>query len=131
MVGLDGEKMSKSKGNLVLVSALRESGLDPVVIRLVLLGHHYRDDWQWDDADVAAAGARLDKWRGAVAAGAGASTTHLVTDVLAALANDLDAPYALRLLDHWANTTDFGDQSEPGAGETVRLLVDAALGIRL
>jgi len=131
MVGLDGEKMSKSKGNLVLVSALRESGLDPVVIRLVLLGHHYRDDWQWDDADVAAAGARLDKWRGAVAAGTGAPTTDLVTDVLAALANDLDAPYALRLLDHWANTTDFGDQSEPGAGETVRLLVNAALGIRL
>ena len=66
MVGLDGEKMSKSKGNLVLVSKLRESGLDPMVIRLVLLGHHYRGDWQWDEADVSAAGARLDKWRGAV-----------------------------------------------------------------
>ena len=66
MVGLDGEKMSKSKGNLVLVSKLRESGLDPMILRLVLLGHHYRGDWQWDEADVSAAGARLDKWRGAV-----------------------------------------------------------------
>ena len=131
MVGLDGEKMSKSKGNLVLVSTLRESGLDPMVIRLVLLGHHYRGDWQWDEADVSAAGARLDKWRGAVARGAGAPTTHLVTDVLTALATDLDAPFALRLLDHWANTTDFGDDSEPGAGEVVRVLVDAALGIQL
>ncbi len=131
MVGLDGEKMSKSKGNLVLVSRLRESGLDPMVIRLVLLGHHYRDDWHWDDADVAAAGARLDKWRGAVSRPAGAPTGAVVQDVLAALANDLDAPFALRLLDHWANSTDFGDDSEPGAGDVIRTLVDAALGIRL
>ncbi len=131
MVGLDGEKMSKSKGNLVLVSKLREGGLDPQVVRLVLLGHHYRGDWHWDEADVAAAGARLDKWRSAVAKGAGAQTEHLVTDVLEALASDLDAPYALRLIDHWANTTDFGDQSEAGAGETVRALVDAALGVDL
>ena len=120
MVGLDGEKMSKSKGNLVLVSKLRESGLDPMVIRLVLLGHHYRGDWQWDEADVSAAGARLDKWRGAVAKPAGAPTAHVVTDVLTALATDLDAPFALRLLDHWANATDFGDDSEPGAGEVIR-----------
>jgi L-cysteine:1D-myo-inositol 2-amino-2-deoxy-alpha-D-glucopyranoside ligase len=131
MVGLDGEKMSKSKGNLVLVSKLRESGLDPMVIRLVLLGHHYRGDWEWDEADVSAAGARLDKWRSAVAKGAGAPTTQLVTDVLAALAEDLDAPTALRLIDHWANATDFGDDTEPGAGDVVRQLVDAALGIEL
>ncbi len=131
MVGLDGEKMSKSRGNLVLVSKLRESGLDPMVIRLVLLGHHYRGDWSWDEADVSAAGARLDKWRGAVAKGAGAPTRHLVADVLSALATDLDAPFALRLIDHWANTTDFGDDTEPGAGEVVRQLVDAALGVKL
>ena len=131
MVGLDGQKMSKSKGNLVLVSGLRQSGLDPMVIRLVLLGHHYRSDWQWDEADVSAAGARLDKWRGAAANPAGATTKHVVTDVLTALATDLDAPFALRLLDHWANATDFGDDTEPGAGETIRSLVDAALGVRL
>jgi L-cysteine:1D-myo-inositol 2-amino-2-deoxy-alpha-D-glucopyranoside ligase len=131
MVGLDGEKMSKSKGNLVLVSRLRESGLDAMVIRLVLLGHHYRGDWQWDEADVPAAGARLDKWRSAATKPAGAPTQHLVTDVLTALATDLDAPFALRLLDHWANTTDFGDDSEPGAGDVVRALVDSALGVQL
>jgi len=131
MVGLDGEKMSKSKGNLVLVSKTRESGLDPMVIRLVLLGHHYREDWQWSEADVSAAGARLDRWRSAAAKGAGAPTAHVVTDVLAALANDLDAPFALRLLDHWANTTDLGDDSEPGAAEVIRKLVDSVLGVAL
>jgi len=131
MVGLDGEKMSKSKGNLVLVSKVREDGLDPMVIRLVLLGHHYRSDWQWDEADVSAAGARLDKWRSAVAKPAGAPTEAVVSGVLTALADDLDAPTALRLLDHWANATDFGDESEPGAGEVIRQLVDAALGVAL
>lgn len=45
MVGLDGEKMSKSRGNLVFVSHLRETA-DPMAIRLALLAHHYRDDWE-------------------------------------------------------------------------------------
>jgi L-cysteine:1D-myo-inositol 2-amino-2-deoxy-alpha-D-glucopyranoside ligase len=131
MVGLDGEKMSKSKGNLVLVSRLRESGLDPMVIRLVLLGHHYRTDWDWEESDVSAAGARLDKWRAAVAKPDGASTDDLVRTVLERLADDLDAPTALRAIDHWADATDFGDESEPGAGDVVRRLVDAALGVAL
>ncbi|HET7350683.1 MAG TPA: cysteine--1-D-myo-inosityl 2-amino-2-deoxy-alpha-D-glucopyranoside ligase [Marmoricola sp.] len=131
MVGLDGEKMSKSKGNLVLVSDLRRSGLDPMVIRLLLLGHHYRGDWMWDEADVSAAGARLDKWRSAVAHGTGAITQPTVDRVLALLAEDLDAPTALREIDHWANATDFGARDEPGAGETIRAVVDAALGVTL
>ncbi|MEO5651438.1 MAG: cysteine--1-D-myo-inosityl 2-amino-2-deoxy-alpha-D-glucopyranoside ligase [Marmoricola sp.] len=131
MVGLDGEKMSKSKGNLVLVSRLREAGMDPMVIRLVLLGHHYRGDWHWDEADVSAAGARLDKWRSAVAKPVGAATDDVVTDVLAALADDLDAPFALRLIDHWANSTDFGADVEAGSGEVIRALVDTVLGVEL
>ncbi len=49
MVGLDGEKMSKSRGNLVFVSTLRNSGVDPMAIRLALLSHHYREDWMWTD----------------------------------------------------------------------------------
>jgi L-cysteine:1D-myo-inositol 2-amino-2-deoxy-alpha-D-glucopyranoside ligase len=131
MVALDGEKMSKSKGNLVLVSRLREAGLDPMVIRLVLLGHHYRSDWGYDEAEVAAAGARLDKWRSAAARPAGATTAALVEEVLALLATDLDAPTALRAIDHWADATDFGDDTEPGAGDVVRTLVDHALGVAL
>ena len=49
MVGYDGEKMSKSRGNLVFVSALRNSDVDPMAIRLALLRHHYRSDWEWTD----------------------------------------------------------------------------------
>ncbi len=65
MVGLDGEKMSKSKGNLVFVSALRRAGRDPMAIRLALLAHHYRSDWEWTEDDLTRAEQRL----GAVAGG--------------------------------------------------------------
>ena len=47
MVGLNGQKMSKSKGNLVFVSRLRDDGHHPMAIRLALLAHHYRTDWEW------------------------------------------------------------------------------------
>ncbi len=131
MVGLDGEKMSKSKGNLVLVSTLRESGLDPMVIRLLILAHHYRSDWMWDEAEVAEASARLGRWRDAVARDGGAATADVVRDVLDALADDLDAPAALRALDTWADATLSGDTAEPTAGDRVSQLADAALGVRL
>ena len=61
MVGLDGEKMSKSRGNLVFVSTLREDGVDPMAIRLALLAHHYRTDWEWTAAQLTAAAERLDR----------------------------------------------------------------------
>ena len=59
MVGLDGEKMSKSKGNLVLVSRLRADGEEPAAIRLAILAHHYRTDWSWTEAGFAEAKDRL------------------------------------------------------------------------
>jgi L-cysteine:1D-myo-inositol 2-amino-2-deoxy-alpha-D-glucopyranoside ligase len=66
MVGLDGEKMSKSLGNLVFVSSLLATGTDPMAIRLAILAHHYRGDWDWTAAGLAAAEQRLARWRAAV-----------------------------------------------------------------
>ncbi len=63
MVALDGKKMSKSLGNLVFVSRLLADGIDPMAIRLVLLAHHYRSDWEYTTAALEAAQARLDRWR--------------------------------------------------------------------
>ncbi len=128
MVGLDGEKMSKSKGNLELVSRLRELGVDPMAIRLALLAHHYRSDWEWTSAGLAEAEARLTAWRAAVDRGAGAPADAVVAGVTEALATDLDAPAALALVDAWAASDDVSD---PGSGERVRVLVDAALGVAL
>jgi L-cysteine:1D-myo-inositol 2-amino-2-deoxy-alpha-D-glucopyranoside ligase len=132
MVGLHGEKMSKSKGNLVLVSTLRAEGVDPMAIRLALLRHHYRSDWEWTDRDLSQAQTWLADWRAAVSQPLGAATRPVVEAVRAALADDLDAPAATEAVRRWSVATNEGaDRSEPGAGEVIRRLVDARLGIAL
>ncbi|MFJ3636461.1 cysteine--1-D-myo-inosityl 2-amino-2-deoxy-alpha-D-glucopyranoside ligase [Streptomyces sp. NPDC090112] len=131
MVALHGEKMSKSKGNLVFVSALRRAGVDPAAIRLALLSHHYRADWEWTDAVLAEAVARLERWRAAVSRPDGIPADGLVEEVREALANDLDAPAALAAVDRWVerqNATDGDDESAPGL---VSRTVDALLGVAL
>lgn len=130
MVGYDGEKMSKSRGNLVFVSALRLGEVDPMAIRLTLLRHHYRSDWEWTDAELWDAVDMIGRWREA-ASRAGAPTGPVVTTVLAALANDLDAPAAVAAVDAWAEATLRGEHSDPEAGTTMRTLLDAALGLHL
>jgi L-cysteine:1D-myo-inositol 2-amino-2-deoxy-alpha-D-glucopyranoside ligase len=131
MVGLDGEKMSKSRGNLVFVSALREEGVDPRVMRLALLDHHYRTDWEWSDDDLDGARARLERWSAAVAAERGPDASNVLIDVRSALARDLDAPKALLAVDHWAEQALAGGGPDTTAPQTVRALVDARLGLDL
>ncbi|MBO0844516.1 MAG: cysteine--1-D-myo-inosityl 2-amino-2-deoxy-alpha-D-glucopyranoside ligase [Nocardioides sp.] len=135
MVGYDGEKMSKSKGNLVFVSALLRSDIDPMAIRLTLLRHHYRSDWEWTDDLLWESVDQLARWRRALAVGAGAPAGPVVDTVLAALANDLDAPAAIAAVDAWVDatlgTTDLADTTDPEAGATVLTLLDAALGLAL
>ncbi|WP_256959809.1 class I tRNA ligase family protein, partial [Streptomyces viridochromogenes] len=89
MVALHGEKMSKSKGNLVFVSQLRRDGVDPAAIRLALLAHHYRADWEWTDDVLRDAVARLERWRAAVSRPDGPPAEALVDEIRDALADDL------------------------------------------
>ncbi|MET0468668.1 MAG: cysteine--1-D-myo-inosityl 2-amino-2-deoxy-alpha-D-glucopyranoside ligase [Aeromicrobium sp.] len=128
MVGYEGEKMSKSKGNLVLVSKLRAAGHDPMAIRLSLLAHHYRSDWEWFGEEIDVAEARLADWRAAVARTVAPSGEAVLEQVRAALADDLDAPAALAAIDAWAADDTAQD---PQAGRTVRAALDALLGIAL
>ncbi|MEV8535088.1 cysteine--1-D-myo-inosityl 2-amino-2-deoxy-alpha-D-glucopyranoside ligase, partial [Streptomyces sp. NPDC051211] len=117
MVALHGEKMSKSKGNLVFVSALRRAGVDPAAIRLALLSHHYRADWEWTDSVLAEAETRLGRWRAAVSRPDGLPADALVEEVREALSNDLDAPAALAAVDRWVEAqlaSDGDDESAPG-----------------
>jgi L-cysteine:1D-myo-inositol 2-amino-2-deoxy-alpha-D-glucopyranoside ligase len=131
MVGLGGEKMSKSLGNLVLVSRLRADGTDPRVVRLALMAHHYRDDWDWTPADLAAAATRLQRWQDAVARPTGPAADVVLADVRAALADDLAAPRAMRVVDRWAEDARRYGGDDPSAPGLVRDLVDALLGVDL
>lgn len=131
MVAYDGEKMSKSKGNLVFVSALRMSDVDPMAIRLTLLRHHYRSDWEWTDDQLWTSVDTLAAWRETLAAGAGAPAAPVVDAVLAALADDLNAPVALEAIEAWFAATKAGDSSDPAAADSIRALLDASLGLAL
>jgi L-cysteine:1D-myo-inositol 2-amino-2-deoxy-alpha-D-glucopyranoside ligase len=131
MVGLDGEKMSKSKGNLVFVSALRESGVDPMAIRLALLDHHYREDWDWNDEELVAAQSRLSRWREAVRLDAGLNADGVLAQVRAALAHDLDAPAALAAVDAWAGASVAIDSDDAEAPVLITRACDALLGVTL
>jgi L-cysteine:1D-myo-inositol 2-amino-2-deoxy-alpha-D-glucopyranoside ligase len=135
MVAYDGEKMSKSLGNLVFVSALRNSDVDPMGIRLALLRHHYRSDWEWTDAELWEAVDTVTMWRKAISLGAGAPAGPVVEEVLAALADDLDAPRATAAVDAWVaatlGTEGLADTSDPDAAVLVLAVLDAALGLSL
>ena len=127
LVGFDGAKMSKSLGNLVFISQLRDAGIDPRAIRLAILDHHYRTGWEWTDAVLETATARLAAWSMWAASPKGSDETSsdsLVAALRANLSEDLDTPAALRAIDEQAAT-----DSGPRTGELEA--IDALLGIRL
>ena len=92
MVRMDGEKMSKSLGNLVFVSELRKEW-DPRAIRLAALANHYRTPWEWHDELMPTSAARLEAW---AVAGPGDGA---LDEVRAALDADLDTPTAVAAID--------------------------------
>jgi L-cysteine:1D-myo-inositol 2-amino-2-deoxy-alpha-D-glucopyranoside ligase len=119
--------MSKSLGNLVLVGRLLDGGVEASAIRLAVLAHHYRTDWEWTDASLSSAVARLATWRDGVDRATGPSGEVVLAEVRAALAGDLDAPAALAAVDRWA----VEDGDDPAAPALVSAMVDALLGVRL
>jgi len=166
MVSYQGQKMSKSLGNLVFVSRLLADGVDPMAVRMALLAHHYRSDWEWTDGVLADADARLVRWRAALARAEAAASPEYPADpdasdpdpaltglyapdtspagaaeqvlagIRARLRDDLDAPGALGVVDHWADSllaeapTRITPRHISGA-RLVRDAVDALLGISL
>lgn len=131
MIGLDGEKMSKSRGNLVFVSRLRADQVDPMAVRLALLSGHYRADRSWTDDLLTTAQERLARWRRAAAAPAGPSGAEFLAGVRARLADDLDTPGVLALADAWAEQALAGTADDAAAPSLFADTLDALLGIRL
>jgi cysteinyl-tRNA synthetase len=91
-VQVDGEKMAKSTGNLVLVSDVVETHA-PEVLRLLLIDRHWAEPWDYDPSALDRAAARLERLYAAAARSRdGASATRAVSVALSA---DLDVPAAL------------------------------------
>jgi L-cysteine:1D-myo-inositol 2-amino-2-deoxy-alpha-D-glucopyranoside ligase len=126
LVAYQGEKMSKSLGNLVFVSTLTASGVDPRAIRLAILAQHYRSDWEWTDSLLDDARDRLNRWLG-WAAHTNDRVVHetaLLAEVRTLLSNDLNSADALSAIDASINA---------GVSATVVDLdaINALLGVRL
>jgi L-cysteine:1D-myo-inositol 2-amino-2-deoxy-alpha-D-glucopyranoside ligase len=129
MIGLDGEKMSKSLGNLVFVSRLIQSGINPASIRWALMGHRYSSDLMWSDALIQKAEQEIARLQLNLAKVDVAPTDSVIHSVISALAHNLNTPAALNHLRLWMDETENG-VSGGEAGELSRAL-DTLLGISL
>ena len=129
MIGLDGEKMSKSKGNLVFVSRLVASGVDPMAIRWALMSDHYRSDRMWSDSILHKAENELAQLKEALNKNTSAPTEDLIKSIVSAISDDLDTPLVLSHLNAWAALTREG--SHGGNSEELRNILDALLGLQL
>jgi L-cysteine:1D-myo-inositol 2-amino-2-deoxy-alpha-D-glucopyranoside ligase len=129
MIHLDGEKMSKSKGNLVFVSKLLSRGIDPMVIRWALLSGHYQQDRSWSDELLQKSISEVSLLRSALAQSEVAETKELIQSIISDLANNLDTPAALNRLIAWAKSS----QSSPKVNESglVSRGIDSLLGLAL
>ena len=129
MIGLDGEKMSKSKGNLVFVSKLVAAGRDPMAIRWALMKDHYRQDRMWTDELLVAAESELIALRSCLAQDDVAPTSDLIEKIVDALSDDLNTKGVISVLNTWVERTQLGDTG--GDAQSLVRALDALLGIKL
>ncbi len=129
LIGLDGEKMSKSRGNLAFLSKLVEQGADPMAVRMALISDHYSIDRMWTDDRLVKATQFLDRLRLLLSRPEVAPTDAVVQAIIESLANDLDTPRAMQTLETWCLETE-GGAAGGSAGELSRA-IDLLLGIAL
>jgi L-cysteine:1D-myo-inositol 2-amino-2-deoxy-alpha-D-glucopyranoside ligase len=128
MIGLDGEKMSKSKGNLVFVSKLIEAGRDPMAIRWALMKNHYRTDRMWSDELFIEAEIEIMTLRDCLSREQVAPTQELITNIIGYLADDLNTESVIAALNTWMDQTKAGDTG--GDAMSLAKTLDALLGIK-
>jgi len=129
MIGLDGEKMSKSRGNLVFVSKLIAAGKDPMAIRWALMSDHYRSDRMWSDSLLKTAEEQLHQLRIAINAQNCAPTDEVISSLIAALSDDLDTPQVIAILKKWSADTLAGGTG--GSTDDLQFALDGLLGLNL
>jgi L-cysteine:1D-myo-inositol 2-amino-2-deoxy-alpha-D-glucopyranoside ligase len=129
MVGLDGQKMSKSLGNLVFVSKLIAQGIDPMAIRWALMGHGFQSDLMWNEGLITQAQVEIEKLRKALSRVDVAPTSDLIQSICDLLSLNLDTPAILIAIREWIVATESGSTGGE-AGELSRAL-DTLLGLAL
>jgi L-cysteine:1D-myo-inositol 2-amino-2-deoxy-alpha-D-glucopyranoside ligase len=129
MIGLDGEKMSKSKGNLVFVSKLLEAKVDPMVIRWALLKGHYQEDRAWSNELLNTAESEINQIRRSLSKSEVSDAAELISGLILDISNNLDTPSALNRLLDWSEKSDNnGDVNQSGL---VSRAIDSLLGLAL
>ena len=123
MVSYQGSKMSKSKGNLVFVHQLIDEGISPMVIRLALMSHHWRSDWEYTkkliDESKQLYSELSEKFNGKF-------ISQIDQDkVIEIMLKDLDAPKVLSFL------KEVKPLSESQNNVSIDLLLEALLGLKL
>ena len=129
MVAYEGEKMSKSLGNLVFVRDLKAEH-DPRAIRLALLSHHYRGGFEWFDGDIDKGEAMLKRMLEAASCSHGPDSENLLNEVREAIDDDMDLPKACQLIDDFAKRTIEGEGDDSHA-KTGLTQAAAILGVDL
>ena len=128
MIGLDGEKMSKSKGNLVLVSTLVSQGVDPMAIRYALMSDHYRRDRMWSDELLRDSQLAVQRLRLALLQERVHETSRVISEIIAALSDDLNTPLVISVVNSWVDLTLEG--SSGGDAKVFAKTLDTLLGIK-
>jgi len=129
MIGLDGEKMSKSKGNLVFVSTLINEGVDPMVIRWALMEQRYSDDRMWSDSLLQRAAEEVAQVRRALSQSEVAPAQPLIREIVSSLSENLDTTRALASIIAWSKES----ETIPAVNESgvVARALDSLLGLAL
>jgi len=129
MIGLDGEKMSKSKGNLVFISKLVAAGRDPMAIRWALMKNHYRTDRMWTDELLVEAEEDMAALRSVLTNERVAPTTQIIQEIVDLLADDLDTPAVIDAINIWVGQSQSGDDG--AESNSLSTALDTLLGIKL
>ena len=129
MIGLDGEKMSKSKGNLVFVSKLLEAKVDPMAIRWALLKGHYQEDRAWSNELLKTAELEINQIRRSLSQSEVSDSSELITGLISDVSNNLDTPSALKRLLDWSRKSE--SNTVVNQSGLVSRAIDSLLGLAL
>ena len=129
MIGLDGEKMSKSKGNLVFVSKLVNAGRDPMAIRWALMKNHYKTDRMWTEGLLTEAEKEIAALRTTLSNPHVAATDALIQGIVDSLSDDLNTLDVISALNNWVARCESGEQG--GDSKALSVALDSLLGIKL